>query len=182
MLHHSHCLAPQGASQILAQKFNTRNMHIFHCSAPCTPLQREVAAKPSPRVLRAPRAAQPTSRVDERRLCRCHGASFRFSNNAGDTRIRASLPMGACSGHDCSSPAVTNCLCGRHSHMHFRLSSRRNLILWTSNTACYRMRQRVRNSPGALPARLKICASAQLNVHGLVFRSAAYFLSAAGPS
>ena len=106
MLHHSHCLAPQGASQILAQKFNTRNMHIFHCSAPCTPLQqREVAAKPSPRVLRAP--SRRTTNKPRRRAplvpLPWPGASFCFSNNAGDTRIRASLPMGACSGHYCSS-------------------------------------------------------------------------------
>ena len=82
-------------------------MHIFHCSAPCTPLhrQREVAAKPSP-----PRhLALPHNKPRRRRraplvpLPWAIGASFRFSNNAGDTRIRASLPMGACSGHYCSS-------------------------------------------------------------------------------
>ena len=69
-------LHPQGASQILAQKFNTRNMHIFHCSAPSTPLQQHKESQRNPLSSSPPRPlALPHNKLHFPTGCSSFGAA-----------------------------------------------------------------------------------------------------------
>ncbi len=79
----------------------------------CTPLNQKTEKTP----LLLP-LALPHNKLRRREpfpldLHRCHGASFRFSDNGGNTRFCASLPMSVCGCHCCLS-----CSCYQFSVCH----------------------------------------------------------------